>query len=221
MNKTIVVFANSVKHHAHCVAGKDIVTKEWIRPVSDEHGEALTHEQSSYENNGKVWRVKPLDKISIEFDTHVPLLQQPENYLITGQLWETKYIINHQEISEYLDHPEDIWLDNSTRSDRVAVSCVQNSQISISQSLYLIRPESFILHVVEYENEQGEIKKRARGSFIYNGDSYEKLTITDPKIWREMNDLNFGDYPRNDIYLCVSLGEEFGNYFYKIIAAVI
>jgi len=222
MKKTIVVFANSVKHSAHCVAGKDMETKEWIRPVSDESGEALTHEQASYENKGSVWRVKPLDKMLIEFDRATPLVQQPENYLISNQAWKTQYIINRQEIQEYIDNPTDIWFDNSTYSDRVSVKSVENSSISIPQSLYLISPESFTLHVVQVD-QQGEIKKRVKGSFIYNGQRYDKLTITDPKIWKEIKekDLEYGDYEKSDIYLCVSLGEEFGGYYYKIIAAII
>ena len=38
MRKVIVVFANSVKHGKHCVAGKDVQSKKWIRPVSNAEG---------------------------------------------------------------------------------------------------------------------------------------------------------------------------------------
>jgi hypothetical protein len=52
MSRTLVILANSVKHHLHCVAGKDINTKEWVRPVGNDDGEALSDEQSSYVNKG-------------------------------------------------------------------------------------------------------------------------------------------------------------------------
>jgi hypothetical protein len=50
---------------------------------------------------------------------------------------------------------------------------------------------------------------------------YEDLTITDPKIWSEYKEKALGKYELKDIYLCLSLGEEFHGFYYKIIAAII
>ncbi|MGO3875885.1 MAG: dual OB domain-containing protein [Psychrobacter celer] len=46
MNNTIVILANSVKNRAHCVAGKCIRTRQWIRPVGDANGCALSESLS-------------------------------------------------------------------------------------------------------------------------------------------------------------------------------
>ena len=53
MIETIVIFANSVKHGQHCVAGKTVNGGKWIRPVADINGKELDHEQAKFSN--PVW----------------------------------------------------------------------------------------------------------------------------------------------------------------------
>lgn len=50
MIETIVIFANSVKHGQHCVAGKTVNGGKWIRPVADINGKELDHEQAKFSN---------------------------------------------------------------------------------------------------------------------------------------------------------------------------
>lgn len=218
--KTLVILANSVKHHQHCVAGKDISTKKWIRPVSNDTGEALSNEQSSYTNKGSDWLVKPLDKIKMKFSKHAPLTQQPENYLISEERWASNFKIEIKELAQYVDQPENIWLDTSTNTNRVTSSLITSKKIVIAQSLYLIKIDVLILQI-STEEIDGKEKRKLRGSFIYNKVNYEDLTITDPKIWKEYKTKPFGEYEKKDVYLCLSLGEEFHGFYYKIIAAVI
>lgn len=220
MGRTLVILANSVKHHLHCVAGKDINTKEWIRPVSSDTGEALSDEQSSYLNKEKNWRVKPLDKITMEFSKHVPLAQQPENYLISKEKWVSSFKIERNELAQYIDSPKNIWLDTSTNTNRVTSSLVASKEIVIKQSLYLIKIGVLNLQV-STEMVDGVEKYKLRGSFMYNDIKYADLTITDPKIWSEYKEKPLGVYELKDVYLCLSLGEEFHGFYYKIIAAVI
>ena len=220
MGRTLVILANSVKHHSHCVAGKDINTKEWIRPVSSDTGEALSDEQSSYLNKEKNWRVKPLDKITMEFSKHVPLAQQPENYLISKEKWVSSFKIERNELAQYIDSPKNIWLDTSTNTNRVTSSLVASQEIVIKQSLYLIKIGVLNLQV-STEMVDGVEKYKLRGSFMYNDIKYADLTITDPKIWSEYKEKPLGVYELKDVYLCLSLGEEFHGFYYKIIAAVI
>lgn len=220
MGRTLVILANSVKHHLHCVAGKDINTKEWIRPVGSDTGEALSGEQSSYVNKEKNWRVKPLDKITMEFSKHVPLAQQPENYLISKEKWVSSFKIERNELAQYIDSPKNIWLDTSTNTNRVTSSLVASKEIVIKQSLYLIKIGVLNLQV-STEMVDGVEKYKLRGSFMYNDIKYADLTITDPKIWSEYKEKPLGVYELKDVYLCLSLGEEFHGFYYKIIAAVI
>ncbi|TXE83246.1 hypothetical protein FPD46_03395 [Campylobacter peloridis] len=208
--KEIIIFANSVKNNKHCVAGKDIVTKEWIRAVSSVNGGALDDNIVIYENKGKFWKVKPLDRILIKFEKKSSLANQPENYLISNSPWETKFKIERNIVSDYLDKPDNLWLYDYNYIDRVNYNNIINNQYKINQSLYLIHVDFIKL----YRKGRMNQSPQRRGRFIYNKIEYD-LALTDP------NFTNLIEENLKDKYLCISLGEEFQGYCYKIIACVI
>ncbi|MEQ3638100.1 MULTISPECIES: hypothetical protein [unclassified Alcanivorax] len=198
----IIVFANSVKHGQHCVAGKCINTGNWIRPVSNTNGAELSHEQAKYQNPYGTFCVKPLQKIRMGFSQHAPLSHQPENYLIDGNLWRQNYSISEAELVAYLDTPDDLW----GHENRVQHSLITMGLYSIDQSLYLVQVDNLNLYTT------GDEKRRA--SFNYNGSGYD-LAATDPKfddILRERREVNG--------ILCISLGEEYQGYCYKLVATI-
>jgi len=212
MEKTIVIFANSVKHHQHCVAGKDVATKEWIRPVGDENGCELKDEQTKYKNKYGEYLAKPLQKMKIKFIKKSPLLNQPENYVISDDIWEQNYKIDRNEIKNYIDSPPNLWIDNESPNDRVNYQLVQNGTIQIKQSLYLIEIKR--IHICWKDRSNFEQNPQRRGIFEYNRVSYD-LPLTDP---------NFSEFEEQDLenkFLCISLGEEFGGYCYKLIASIL
>lgn len=198
----VVVLANSVKHGQHCVAGKCLNTGRWIRPVSNEQGGELSHEQAKYQNPYGTYGVKPLQKIRMGFSRHVPLSHQPENFLIDGNLWQQNYSIGVEQLPDFLDTPVDLW----GVGNRVPHVPIALGLRNISQSLYLIQAEGLDL----YNTEEG----KRRVVFTYNGVDYD-LAVTDPKFdeivqeGREVNGI-----------LCVSLGEEYQGYCYKLVAAI-
>jgi len=202
MNKTLVIFANSVKHHQHCVAGKDILTKKWIRPVGDKNGCELKDEQTKYQNPHGKYLVKPLQKMNIEFLQKAPLKQQPENYIISNKIWEQNYKIEREDIESFLDNPSNLWLDGISKNDRVNYQLIQNNKIQITQSLYLIKV-----------NDLKVDKQNRRAIFSFNNAFYN-LAITDPKI-------QYFDNSKKSYYLVISLGEEFKDYCYKLVAAIL
>ena len=206
MKKVIVVFANSVKHKKHCIAGKEIQTKQWIRPVGNSAGAELDYNQCICENPYGKFPVKLLQKVEIDLAENTPLANQPENFLIGSGLWTQKYRIEEYEIVHYLDKPDSLW----GTGNRVAFYQIDNGTIKIEQSLYLVKVENLEI----YKN----MDKR-RASFSYNGNHYD-LPVTDP---------NFEKYIQNPKYqsiLCVSLGEKYDsaggeNYScYKIVVAI-
>jgi hypothetical protein len=108
MKKVIVIFANSIKHGQHCVAGKCLQTKEWIRPVSNALGAELSNLQATYANKYGNYIVKPKQKIEMNFKKHTPISQQPENYLIDDTQWYQRYSIKDDEFNQHLSqktHP--------------------------------------------------------------------------------------------------------------------
>ncbi len=142
----IVVLANSYKEGGLCLAGKDLSTKKWIRPVSNSHGGALL--KSAYSH------ISPLNIISMNLSQHIPLAEQPENFLIS----ETKTNIHgsfpRPALDNLIDSPSSIWMYGS-RQDRVTPEEISSYQAT-HQSLYLIKVEK--LKVIVESNFNGSSK---------------------------------------------------------------
>ncbi|WP_020557965.1 dual OB domain-containing protein [Thiofilum flexile] len=202
MNQSeIVILANSIKNGQHCVAGKCFGTKSWIRPVSNEQGAELSDNQVKYKNIHGIYTVKPLQRIRMGFSRHVPLSHQPENFLIDGKLWQQNYSIEAAEIKNYLDTPIDLWgTDNRVQYEKIFLGLY-----NIKQSLYLVQVENIMLY---YNNN------RRRASFSYNNISYD-FAVTDPKF----DELYSNDQKLKNI-LCISLGGEYKEYCYKLVATI-
>ena len=198
----MIILANSVKHHQHCVAGKILNNAQWIRPVADEYGAELSHEQAKCQNPHGKFNVKPMQKVIIELDRHAPLANQPENYVINNSVWRQNYRINDIELLKYLETPIDLW----GIGDRVSYAQIQSGNVRIDQSLYLVQVENLNLYRNEYD--------KRRASFFYNGNNYD-LAVTDPNFDRLIS----GEHEHKNI-LCISLGEEFEGNCYKLIATI-
>lgn len=198
----IVILAKSVKHGEHCVAGKCVDTGRWYRPVSTPEGAELNNTQVMYKNIHGTYSVKPLQKIQMGFLNHAPLIHQPDNYLIDSSIWQQKYKINLDELSNYFDQPDSIWREGN----RVNYELIKSRKVNIEQSLYLVQVKELKL----YYNQD----RRRRASFIYNKIDYD-FAVTDPnfdKIMCENSDLKG--------VLCISLGEEYNGFCYKLIATI-
>jgi len=198
----VVVLANSVKHGQHCVAGKCTSNGQWVRPVSNANGAELSNNQAKYQNPYGTYGVKTLQKILMGFSAHVPLPHQPENYLIDGNLWKQNYSIGLGGLQNYLDYPEDLWGEGNRVNNLRIVSGAYN----IPQSLYLVQVDGLSL----YKTDEG----KRRASFYYNSSSYD-LAVTDPK---------FDETVRNQQQvagiLCISLGEVYQGFCYKLVATI-
>lgn len=203
-NIEVLILARSVKKGNHCIAGKCIKTRQWVRPVSDTNGGELNDEQIKYENPHGKYPVKPLQRMVMSFASHVPLLNQPENYLIDGKIWKQNYNISLDELEQFLDEPDDLW----GMDDKVSYKSIGSKEIVIEQSLYLIQVEKLKLYRNKYN------KKRAL--FLYNGQQYDfAVTVTDSefdKICSEKKEIKG--------ILCISLGEEYNGDCYKLVAAI-
>jgi len=202
LKTNIVVLANSVKHNDHCVAGKCLSTKKWVRPVSDTSGAELTGEQASCRNPYGLFEVKPMQKVVVGLSQHSPLINQPENYVVDNSEWLQDYNIDDNQLLNYLDTPSDLW----GAGDRVPYTNIVNGSTPISQSLYLVQVSNLMLYVRD--------SYRRRASFTYNGNDYD-LAVTDPEFDKIVSD---GKETNN--ILCISLGEVFYDNCFKLVATV-
>lgn len=202
-SKEIVVLANSIKHSSHCVAGKEYNSKAWVRPVANENGGELSREQVRYCNvYGSQKAVKPLQRIKMNFLDHVPLKNQPENYLIDGSVWRQNYSITLSELNHFIDFPSNLW----GPGNNIPYSLIEQNSWLVPQSLYLVRVSNLYLYFAT--------NNKRRASFIYNTMQYN-LPVTDPNF----DSIYENQQAINDI-LCISLGENYKGTCYKIVAAI-
>jgi len=214
--KKIVCLANSRKLGGRCVAGKDIDTRQWIRPVGKTAKGELALSDINYENKSTP-QLLDIIKISIEKDQ--PVFYQPENVLIGEGKWEFKGKYKEDLLERLCDNPKLLW-QNEPYKDRISLEDIKKT--ANQSSLLLIKVKTLIIRRVNKITEFGTTKNKVRGVFTSNNIEYD-LGITDIKIEDDYRNKNEGDYPISSdrIFLCISLGEPFGGYCYKLIASVI
>ncbi len=233
LKKTIICLANSRKEGGHCIAGKEIVNdvanSNWIRPVGHTaSGELRSEATVLYTNKWPQWLAKffmffrtnkpqpqLLDIIQISLDGKQDHPYQLENYIIAGkQIWLKQGTLTPEKLEKICDSVASLWVNGynsfNGMNDRIPVALVKQK---INTSLLLIKVKELTILVTE---ESNRIKTRAE--FYYNNQRY-KLVITDPKMEARYR---FKDGCRkSNVYLCVSLGEPFQDFCYKLIAAII
>ena len=219
--KTIICLANSRKITGRCVAGKEIADSKigaWIRPVSGRPAGELSEEERRFQN-GQDPRL--LDVISI------PMIEprshgfQTENHLIDdGYYWTKQREASWDDLQAALDPIVGLLWDNSSSSynglhDRVEEAAANK----LGSSLRLIEVTDLKISVAVEGAEFGNAKRKVRGHFTFNGASYW-LAVTDPVTERKYLAGKDGEFQVGPAILCISLGEPYGGYAYKLIVGV-
>jgi len=214
--KTILCLANSRKQSGRCIAGREIVDTgfgAWIRPVSARETEEISEEEYRYEN-GQSPTV--LDVIKIPMFKPKPESHQSENHLIdAGFYWQQIRRASWQEAVEASDSvPGDLWRNGYHRkNDRIP----EDKAKQLKNSLLLIKPENLVIH---REFNQHRERWQVRATFDLNAQHYD-LSVTDPEIERWCLEKLDGKYSVSGALLCISLGEIYYEYAYKLIASIL
>lgn len=212
--RKLVCLANSKRDGGRCVAGR-LVTDQgfgpWIRLVADEAGGPVP---TSY-----YWQFLPSHIVEVPVASHVPVRHHTENHVMASGDWRRAGYMTWEELGKLVESPEGpLWLNGDSSSggynDRVPEACLRG----LSRSLYLVRPEKVELQAT-YEQLRGWSRRRIRVSFDLRGEHY-RLAVTDLEILNQAWEMGVV-YPMEDALLCVSLGEAFKGYAYKLAAAVI
>ena len=211
--RTLVILANSVKKGRYCVAGKDLETGEWVRPVASAAGDGLPCSRVRVTNPYGTFRAKPLQVVEMGFQQPVPLATQPENHLTDDTAWRQRYKKERERLHLFVDTPEHLWM-YGPETHRFPTAAIGGAKGH--QSLYLVAVETVEFRVKT--NYWGH--KRIVAYFTYNGVLYG-MSVTDPA---------YADYLRHDIgyewqetrrYLCLSQTDDFHGHCYKVVAAVL
>ena len=218
--KRIVCLANSYKNHGSCIAGKEVRQDgygPWIRPISTRPTAEVSHAECRYQNNTAP---KVLDIIDVSLEHAAPQHHQTENHVIdTSIMWVKRGDLPWDEVGELCDDPASLWV-NSQHTSAGVYDCIsQEEAATLDNSLVLIRPESFVVRV---GTSYWTGKPSYRGAFDYHGTHYN-MSVTDPVIRAAFAGRAQGDYPVDDVYLCVSFTEpyEHDDRCHKLVAAVI
>ncbi|MGJ5070816.1 dual OB domain-containing protein [Bradyrhizobium oligotrophicum] len=223
-SKTIVVLANSRKISGRCIAGKTIQTNgtigDWIRPVSSRQAGELSEKERQFSDGTDP---KLLDVVEIQMHKPVPHGYQTENHEIDDKVhWVLKRKATAADVKSALDTSASILWDNSApdtangKNDRVDDA----TAAKLKGSLLLIEIPKLTVSISIEGAGFSNAKRKVRGAFKFRNVDYI-LMITDPVVEREYLKKTDGQYDAGPATLCISLGELFQGYAYKLIAGVI
>jgi hypothetical protein len=216
-SKRFVILANSRKSSGRCVAGIELTGQSlgpWVRPVSERASEELAIEERRYQNGRDV---SLLDVVEVQFKAPRPHACQVENHVIDdGYYWVPAGTFEASRLLPVAVNRGPLWVDGyssySGENDRVPLP--QADQLP--SSLLLAAPTKASMLVAP-----GLKKRQVRMRFSLPPTQY-CLTVTDPKLEAEYLSKPDGEYPfSGPVLVCVSLGEPFDGYRYKLAAAVL
>lgn len=215
----IVCLANSRKFNHRCVAGK-AKDGSWIRPVGNMYGGEISLIDQRFSDGGSPLL---LDIIRVPMMKSAPIEFQMENHLIDkGFYWSKLGKISWDDAKKLADAcPSGIWDLGCPESyhgfrDRVSISKLTANM----GSLRLIHVNDFSVRASKEGADFGNNKIKVRGSFTHLGKLYG-LVVTDPTIEEEYSAQLGQNHSIGEVLLCLSLGQEYNGFAYKLIAGVI
>ena len=207
----ILVLANSKKLGGRCIAGIDVVTGKWVRPISTtEHGE-FTWEGCSIMVGGATRPVKSLDIIEISVGVNKPGIGHPEDFLTNHGNWRFVRSLSvgdaTQMLDKFLDNGHDLLIN---RTSSVPESVARSGLVT--KSLCIIRIDS-----AKFETNY---KNQLRVVFSHKGRKYD-LPVTDEDPWVADAKRSPSSVEKGPWYFTISLGEPYNGNMWKLIAGAI
>jgi hypothetical protein len=221
----IVCLANSRKHSGRCIAGKIIdgpQAGEWVRPVSRRPGAEISELERRFKNGSSP---ALLDILRVPLKTKAPHPYQPENHMIDGKFyWSATGRMDWAGIAKLADEVQgELWANLSSSkfglNDRVHDGHAPETTLDFG-SLKLLHLDNLLISVAAEDQAGSGAKRRVRGAFTCSGLRY-RLMVTDPVVESRYLAMEDGKHPVGEALICVSLGESFNGYAYKLIASVL
>ncbi|WP_438948863.1 dual OB domain-containing protein [Streptomyces mutabilis] len=205
----LVCLANSRKGGDRCIAGMELGTKNWIRPISRRFSEAVSEVERRY-SDGAEPRV--LDVVSMRLSGTKPDGFQCENWLLDPVVqWEREGRINWGELCRLEQRPSGLWINGYHSWGGVNNKIPTTREDEVSDSLNLIRVDSVDIKRVE---------SKLFAHFEYMGTDYA-LNVTDPRYEETATAGGLARRRLGESFITVSLGKDWHGYLYKFAAAII
>ena len=224
--------AVSRRNGGNCIAGIDIDSGKWIRPVHATTHEALGDcEIVVRDGNTQKLRVMALlDILQLNIDKYVGHNCQPENWTLAPASHGGEYTVlrrfdgprDAEKLAAYLDQHGPLLHSHSDK--------IQEAEVKarlLTHSLVLIRPEELHWRVSPKSNYPAELQVRA--DFLFDRERYS-LVLTDPVWEARCRRLGQGRYThstvagdaRGEVLLTISLaGAPLYGFHYKLVAGVV
>ncbi len=209
----LVCFANSRKMAGRCVAGKRWAAGslyEWIRPVGSGPTQALSSHQIAIPGGPPAL----LDILEIALGPHQPEECQTENHLVyPGVPWTRYGTLPRVQAGAFCDPPGALWVNGvHPNNDRIP----EQVSATLGSSLRLIEVENGL-----WINEAFGGKPKYRLMFTHAGATY-RLRVTDTVAEaKHAGPVGTTKVLGGPVMFCISLGEPFEGYRYKLVAGVI
>lgn len=222
--RKIICLANSRKRPSgRCIAGKEYEGERkgmWIRPISSRPGHEVSEEERRYEDGT---RTQLLDIVTVPLERYVPVGHQTENNVLADDYyWRKEGDATWEQIYDMIDvYDPDFWEESESTYNGLNDKISEDDLTGIQSSLKLIHvPEIELVVRLEpgYEGLPG--RRRVRARFEYNNGEY-LLSVTDPEIEQVYLAMNNGTYNVENVILCISIGELWNNYAFRLVASII
>lgn len=217
--------ANSDKHENRCVAGLDLDTGEWIRPVSQVNDGRLFEKHYITEGG---YDPNPLDILQISLIEPDPEIHQPENWQVADKDW---LLLDREPTESALEVlRESVHSGPELFGDtRASINLMDIKKSAVDSSLSLIKPERPQFYIRERAGKSDQVRT------VFKLDEVEyELPVTDP-MWKRkvrsdeiLSDIELQYEPASayvesaeEILYTVSLGSPHEGACYKLIASII
>ena len=210
----LIVLANSIKMGGRCLAGIDVVTGTWIRPISSQtHGE-LDARKCFIKDDGRSRAVKFLDVIELPIGEPILTPGQPENRKLLGGDWSFIKSMDQQTAVNVLDALA--LSDGSTdllfnRDSEVEYSEACNGLVLKSLTLVKVSDPTFYLRL------RHGISPQLRAKFLFADMEYD-LPVTHDQGWTKYAREEPDRFSAGIWYFTISLGEPYKEKMWKLIA---
>jgi hypothetical protein len=182
----MLVLANSFKNRGRCLAGLNVETGKWVRPVPNTLSRSIDNELTIFSERF----IRPGDLIDVEIGRAIPLPYHPEDVELTGTIKIVGKNVTHylsDLIAAELRVPNQLL---ETPTDRISIEQVRASQVRNSLALSSASEINF------FENERGSHRVR----FLANNHSWS-LANTDDNLENKES--------LQEALVCISLAEPF------------
>jgi hypothetical protein len=218
--------------NGYCIAGIDINTGEWIRPINAKsHGAFADPEITVIDGETQKRRLlKLLDILHLRPERYVGNSVQPENWEIVPASYDDAWPVlgrfdgrqSAGTLTSYLDHDGPLL---HTYSSTVPADDLFAQKLS--HSLSIIRPVQPYWKVGPHPTYPDRL--RVEADFCFDGDKY-LISVTDPTWEARCRRSGPGRHPHSTIagdsagpvFLTISLAEvPLNGYHYKLVAGVV